>query len=89
MAETLNPIPFWFLRHGETDWNAEGLSQGRTDIALNKVGIAQAERAARTLQGIGGIATIVASPSSAPASRRRSPRRRLACRCPSTTNCRR
>ncbi len=62
MAETLNPVAFWFLRHGETDWNAEGRSQGRTDIPLNAVGIAQAERAARTLAGIGGIATIVASP---------------------------
>ncbi len=62
VAETLNPIPFWFLRHGETDWNAEGRSQGRTDIALNSVGLAQAQRAARTLAGIGGIATIVASP---------------------------
>lgn len=60
---SLNPIPFWFLRHGETDWNAEGRSQGRTDIALNKVGLAQAERAARTLVGQ-GIATIVASPLS-------------------------
>src|SRR5215218_7633881 len=62
MAETLNPTAFWFLRHGETDWNAEGRSQGRTDIALNSVGLAQARRAARTLVGIGGIATIVASP---------------------------
>ena len=62
MAETLNPIPFWFLRHGETDWNAEGRSQGRTDIPLNAVGLAQARRAAKTLAGIGGIATIVASP---------------------------
>lgn len=62
MAETLNPIPFWFLRHGETDWNAEGRSQGRTDIPLNGVGLAQARRAAKTLAGIGGIATIVASP---------------------------
>lgn len=65
MTETprLNPIPFWFLRHGETDWNAQGLSQGRTDIALNKVGLAQAERAARTLAGLGlGIRTIRASP---------------------------
>ena len=62
MAETLNPVPFWFLRHGETDWNAEGRSQGRTDIALNSVGLAQARRAAKTLVGIGGIATIIASP---------------------------
>ncbi|TCZ63345.1 histidine phosphatase family protein [Roseicella aquatilis] len=62
MAESLNRIPFWFLRHGETDWNAQGLSQGRTDIPLNAVGLAQARRAAATLAGIGGIATVVASP---------------------------
>jgi broad specificity phosphatase PhoE len=63
----LNPIPFWFLRHGETDWNAQGLSQGSTDIPLNAVGLHQASRAARTLQGQGGkdrIASIVASPLS-------------------------
>jgi probable phosphoglycerate mutase len=58
---TLTRTAFWFLRHGETDWNAQGLSQGRTDIPLNAVGLAQAERAARTLRG-SGIATIVASP---------------------------
>jgi len=57
----LNPIPFWFLRHGETDWNAEGLSQGRTDIPLNAIGLLQAERAAAALLGL-GIVTIVASP---------------------------
>ncbi len=62
MAEGLNRIPFWFLRHGETDWNAQGLSQGNTDIPLNGVGLAQARRAAKTLAGIGGIATVVASP---------------------------
>ena len=59
----LQPVPFWFLRHGETDWNAQGLSQGRTDIPLNAVGLAQAKRAARTLDG-SGIATVVASPLS-------------------------
>jgi probable phosphoglycerate mutase len=59
----LRPVAFWFLRHGETDWNAQGLSQGRTDIPLNAVGLAQAERAARTLEG-SGIATIVSSPLS-------------------------
>ncbi len=63
MTETLNPIPFWFLRHGETDWNAQGLSQGNTDIPLNRVGLAQAQRAAATLRDK-GIATIIASPLS-------------------------
>ncbi|MGK7866168.1 histidine phosphatase family protein [Falsiroseomonas sp. E2-1-a20] len=57
----LHPTTFWFLRHGETDWNAQGLSQGRTDIPLNHVGEAQAARAARTIQPI-GIASISASP---------------------------
>jgi len=61
-AMALNPIPFWFLRHGETDWNAQGLSQGNTDIPLNGVGLSQADRAARTLIGLGPIATVVASP---------------------------
>jgi broad specificity phosphatase PhoE len=61
-AAALNPIPFWFLRHGETDWNAQGLSQGSTDIPLNHIGKEQAERAARTLTGLGPIASIVASP---------------------------
>ncbi|WP_424812000.1 histidine phosphatase family protein [Roseococcus sp. YIM B11640] len=59
----LNPIPFWFLRHGETDWNAEGLSQGNTDIPLNHVGIMQARRAAKTLSVV-PIKTIVCSPLS-------------------------
>jgi probable phosphoglycerate mutase len=62
----LTPKPFWFLRHGETDWNARGLSQGNVDIPLNEVGIAQAERAAKALLlnavGDRAIATIVASP---------------------------
>ena len=60
----VQPVPFWFLRHGETDWNAQGLSQGSTDIPLNSVGLAQARRAARTLARIGGIATVVSSPLS-------------------------
>ncbi len=61
MTPSLNPVPFWFLRHGETDWNAEGRSQGRTDIPLNTVGLAQARRAALALVDR-GIVTIVASP---------------------------
>ena len=63
MTPTLNPIPFWFLRHGETDWNAEGRSQGRTDIPLNMVGVVQARRAALAMVDR-GIVTIVSSPLS-------------------------
>jgi broad specificity phosphatase PhoE len=61
--DTLTPVPFWFLRHGETDWNAQGISQGNVDIPLNAVGIAQARAAAEKLRNR-GIATIVASPLS-------------------------
>jgi probable phosphoglycerate mutase len=52
---------FWFLRHGETDWNARNLSQGNVDIPLNPVGIAQARTAAQLLRNR-GIRSIVASP---------------------------
>jgi broad specificity phosphatase PhoE len=60
---TLARIPFWFLRHGETDWNARGISQGNVDIPLNATGLAQARAAAEKLRHR-GIATIVASPLS-------------------------
>lgn len=43
-----------FLRHGETDWNAEGRLQGRQDIALNDRGRRQAETAGRTVARILG-----------------------------------
>lgn len=54
---------FWYLRHGQTDWNAQNLAQGRTDIPLNAIGLAQAESAAKLLAHR-GIRTIVASPLS-------------------------
>jgi broad specificity phosphatase PhoE len=39
-----------FIRHGQTNWNVEFRLQGTSDIALNEVGIAQAEAAAKALR---------------------------------------
>lgn len=49
--DRITPMPFWFLRHGETDWNRQNLSQGDIDIPLNETGRVQAERAAELLRG--------------------------------------
>jgi len=39
------------LRHGETDWNRELRFQGHVDVDLNAIGLAQAERLAKRLEG--------------------------------------
>lgn len=49
------------VRHGETDWNADGLVQGRTDLPLNARGLVQASEAAGALLGR-GIRRVVSSP---------------------------
>ncbi len=48
------------IRHGETDWNAEGRYQGLADIPLNENGRRQAARIARALNGA-NLAAIYAS----------------------------
>jgi broad specificity phosphatase PhoE len=58
--DLLTPTAFWFIRHGETDWNAQNLSQGDIDIPLNAVGRAQAQSAAALMKGH-RLATIVSS----------------------------
>jgi broad specificity phosphatase PhoE len=50
----------WFVRHGESVWNAEGRWQGQADPPLTERGRRQAERAAERLAGL-GIAVLVAS----------------------------
>ncbi len=42
--------PFFYLRHGQTDYNRQGRYQGSLDIALNETGIAQAHSALSALQ---------------------------------------
>ncbi len=41
--------PFYFIRHGETDWNKKNIIMGSIDIPLNAVGIEQAQKAAAIL----------------------------------------
>ena len=37
-------MKLYVTRHGQTDWNVQGKTQGRTDIELNEVGIEQAKQ---------------------------------------------
>ncbi len=58
------PLPsrsFYFLRHGQTDWNVDKRFQGHTDIPLNDLGVSHAHGAARVLESC-AIDVIVSSP---------------------------
>jgi broad specificity phosphatase PhoE len=61
MPALLPHQPFYFLRHGQTDWNLQGKLQGHTDIPLNETGLAQARAAADVLADK-SIGIIVSSP---------------------------
>lgn len=45
-------MDIYLLRHGETDWNREGLLQGHTDIPLNENGRTQVRKAAQKLKDL-------------------------------------
>jgi probable phosphoglycerate mutase len=60
-ADALRREAFWFLRHGQTDWNTKDLAQGNLEVPLNATGIAQAASAAAMLRGR-RIGSIVSSP---------------------------
>lgn len=53
--------PFYFIRHGETDWNKAGKVMGQKDIILNENGIAQAHVAAEKFKSL-LIDVVIASP---------------------------
>jgi broad specificity phosphatase PhoE len=57
--------PFYFLRHGETDWNKARRLQGLTDVPLNARGEEQAERARAIAAGLGLKSIAVSSLSRA------------------------
>ena len=42
----------YFIRHGETDWNAEARLQGQRDVPLNDFGRVQAEEVGRRLRDL-------------------------------------
>ncbi len=48
----LKRSPFYYLRHGQTDWNVEKLCIGQIDVALNENGIAQAKLVAPAVQSL-------------------------------------
>lgn len=57
----LPAVPFYFLRHGETDWNRDRRAQGQAEVPLNETGIAQAHAAKTALTGL-GLTMICTSP---------------------------
>jgi len=42
--------PFYFIRHGETEWNRRNIIMGSQDIPLNELGLRQAEEVSRVLE---------------------------------------
>jgi probable phosphoglycerate mutase len=60
-SANLHRTRFFFLNHGETDWDRDGKLAGRINAPLNGRGLAQARRAGELLRSA-GIQTICTSP---------------------------
>jgi len=45
-------VEIYLIRHGETEWNAQGRFQGKLDSALTATGVKQAEAIGRRLAGL-------------------------------------
>jgi broad specificity phosphatase PhoE len=52
-------ITVYYVRHGETDWNAAALAQGHSDIPLNAKGRGQAQHNAERLKSLLGTAPAI------------------------------
>ncbi|ACA19647.1 Phosphoglycerate mutase [Methylobacterium sp. 4-46] len=63
--------PLYFVRHGETDWNAEGRLQGQRDTPLNPRGFAQAEAVGERLAALLGAGAPEAAYLASPLTRTR------------------
>jgi len=61
IAANLHRTRFFFLHHGETDWDRDGRLAGRINAPLNGRGLAQARRSGELLRNA-GIRTICTSP---------------------------
>lgn len=68
----MTAIPtIYFVRHGQTDWNAEGRLQGQRDVDLNAEGLRQAATAAARLREVAGAALDAADYVASPLARTR------------------
>ncbi|MBL8675817.1 MAG: histidine phosphatase family protein [Alphaproteobacteria bacterium] len=61
MEATFPLEPFYFVRHGETNWNKEARIMGQKDIPLNEKGMEQAKNAAKLLKMV-NFTLILSSP---------------------------
>jgi broad specificity phosphatase PhoE len=56
-----NHQEFYFIRHGQTDWNLKNIAMGSQNIPLNQAGVEQAHEAKKLMHGY-EFNSIVSSP---------------------------